>query len=171
VRSVTSVADVADVDRCPADRLDSPAGQDLAARCRRGLAVAGASVLEGFIRPAAVAAVADWAMPAMPAMPEACRTEAEHNVYFTADDPGLPAGDPRRIRVRSAKSALTYDQIPAGSPLRIACESAGLTAFAGAALGRDVVYRHAGRLGALNVMYYSRGDEHGWHFDGTSSSR
>jgi hypothetical protein len=136
------------------------------ARCRRELAVAGASVLEGFIRPAVVAAVVDWAMLAMP---EAYRTEAEHNIYFTVDDPGLPAGDPHRIRVRSAKSALAYDQIPPGSPLRAAYESDELTAFAGAALGRDVLYRHADKLGALNVMYYSRGDEHGWHFDGADA--
>jgi hypothetical protein len=162
VRSVTSVADVVDVDRYPVDRLDGPAGKDLVARCRRELAVAGASALEGFIRPAAVAAVVDWAITALP---EAYRTEAEHNVYFTEDDPGLPAGDPHHIRVRTAKSALAYDQIPPGSPLRIAYESDELTAFVGAALSRDALYRHADKLGALNVMYYSRGDEHGWHFD------
>jgi hypothetical protein len=159
---VTNVADVVDFDRYPVGRLDSPAGQDLVGRCSRELAVAGASVLDGFIRPAAVAAVVDWAMTAMP---NAYRTDTEHNVYFTNDDPGLPAGDPHRIRVRSAKGALAYDQIPPGSPLRIAYESAELTAFVGAALDRDVLYRHADRLGALNVMYYSRGDEHGWHFD------
>ncbi|HEX9353985.1 MAG TPA: hypothetical protein VF933_09235 [Streptosporangiaceae bacterium] len=162
VFSVISVADVVDLDRYPVDRLDSPAGQDLVARCRRELAIAGASVLDGFIRPAAVASVVDWAMTAMP---KAYRTEAEHNVYFTDADPGLPVGDPHRIRVRSAKGALTYDQIPPGSPLRVAYESAGLTAFVGAAVGRDVLYRHADKLGALNVMCYSHGDEHGWHFD------
>jgi hypothetical protein len=163
VLCVNTLADVIDLDRYPIDRLDSPAGQDLVARCRRELAAAGASVLDGFIRPAAVAAVVDWAMTAMP---KAYRTDTVHNVYFTDDEPGLPAGDPRRIRVRSAKGALAYDQIPPGSPLRVAYESAGLTAFVGAALGRDVLYRHADKLGALNVMYYSRGDEHGWHFDG-----
>jgi hypothetical protein len=105
----------------------------------------------------------------MLAMPEAYRTDTEHNVYFTDDDPGLPADDPHRIRVRSAKSALTYDQIPPGSPLRIAYESDELTTFVGAALGRDTLYRHADKLGALNVMYYSRGDELGWHFDGADS--
>jgi hypothetical protein len=64
----------------------------------------------------------------MTAMPNAFRTDTEHNVYFTASNPGLPAGDPRRIRVRSAKGGLAYDQIPAGSPLRVAYESDELTA-------------------------------------------
>jgi hypothetical protein len=166
VLPVTGLADVIDLDRYPVDRLDSPAGQDLVARCRRDLAAAGASDLEGFIRPAAVAAVVDWAMTAMA---KAYRTDTEHNVYFTDNEPELPADDPHTIRVRSAKSALTYDQIPPGSPLRIAYESAELTAFVGAALGRDIFYRHADKLGALNVMYYSHGDEHGWHFDGADS--
>lgn len=161
--SVAGLADIIDLDRYPIDCLDSPEGQDLVARCRRELAAVGASDLEGFIRPAAVASVAEWAMTAMP---DAYRTDAEHNVYFTSGDPGLPAGDPRRIRVRSAKGGLAYDQIPPASPLRVAYESDELTAFVGAALGREILYRHADKLGALNVMYYAQGDELGWHFDG-----
>jgi hypothetical protein len=66
VLSVVGLADVIDVERYPIDRLESPQGQDLVARCRRELAAVGASDLEGFIRPAAVASVADWAMTAMP---------------------------------------------------------------------------------------------------------
>ena len=163
---VTSLADVIDLERYPIDRLESPAGQDLVARCGRELAAVGASDLEGFIRPAAVASAAHWAMTAMP---DAYRTDTEHNVYFTVGDPGLPADDPHRIRVRSAKGGLAYDQIPSDSPLRIAYESDELTAFVGAALGREILYRHADKLGALNVMYYSQGDELGWHFDGADS--
>ena len=132
-------------------------------RCRRELAATGASEIEGFMRPAAVASVVDWAMMAMP---DAYWTDTEHNVYFTADDPGLPADDPRRTRVRSAKGGLAYDQILSDSPLRIAYESGELTAFVGAVLGSDTLYRHADELGALNVMYYAEAGEHGWHFDG-----
>jgi hypothetical protein len=157
------LADLIDLERYPIDCLESPDGQDLVARCRRELAAVGASDLEGFLRPAVVASVADWAMTAMP---DAYRTETMHNVYFTAGNSGLPAGDPRRIRVRSAKGGLAYDQIPSGSPLRVTYESDELTAFVGAALGREILYRHADKLGALNVMYYAEGDELGWHFDG-----
>jgi len=101
------------------------------------------------MRPAAVASVVDWAMTAMA---DAYWTDTEHNVYFTADDPDLPADDPRRTRVRSAKGGLAYDQIPSGSPLRVAYESDELTAFVGAALGSEILYRHADELGALNIM-------------------
>jgi hypothetical protein len=66
------------------------------ARCGRELAATGASDVEGFMRPAAVASVVDWAMMAMP---DAYWTDIEHNVYFNADDPDLPADDPRRSRV------------------------------------------------------------------------
>jgi hypothetical protein len=136
------------------------------ARCGRELAATGASEVAGFMRPAAVAAVVDWAMKAMP---DAYWTDTEHNVYFTADDPGLPAGDPRRTRVRSAKGGLAYDQIPSGSPLRVVYESDELTAFVGAALGSEILYRHADELGALNVMYYVEAGGHGWHFDGADA--
>jgi hypothetical protein len=166
VRAVVDLASVVDLERYPIDRMESPAGQDLLARCQRELAAVGASDLEGFIRPASVASVAEWAMAAMP---DAYRTDTEHNVYFTADDPGLPAADPCRIWVRSAKGGLAYDQIPSGSPLRVAYESDELTAFVGAALGRQTLYRHADQLGALNVMYYAQDDELGWHFDGADS--
>ena len=118
------------------------------------------------MRPAAVASVVDWAMTAMPA---AYCTDTEHNVYFTADDLDLPADDPRRTRVRSAKGGLAYDQIPSGSPLRVAYESDDLTAFVGAALGSEILYRHADELGALNVMYYAEAGGHGWHFDGADA--
>ena len=118
------------------------------------------------MRPAAVASAVDWAMTAMP---DAYWTDIEHNVYFTAYDPDLPTDDPRRTRVRSAKGGLAYDQIPSDSPLRVAYESDELTAFVGAALGSEILYRHADELGALNVMYYAEAGGHGWHFDGADA--
>ena len=137
--TVTGLADVVDLERYPIDRLDSSAGHDLVARCRSELAAIGASDVEGFMRPAAVASVVDWAITAMP---DAWWTDTEHNVYFTADDPDLPADDPRRTRVRSVKGGLAYDQIPSDSPLRVAYESDELTAFVRAALGSKTLYRH-----------------------------
>jgi hypothetical protein len=51
----------------------------------------------------------------------------------------------------------------------VAYESDELTAFVGAALGREVLYRLADELGALNVMYYAEAGGHGWHFDGADA--
>jgi hypothetical protein len=135
-------------------------------RCGKELAATGASEVEGFMRPAAVASVADWAMTAMQ---DAYWTDTEHNIYFTADEADLPADDPRRTRIRSIKGGLAYDQIPPGSPLRVAYESDELTAFVGAALGSEILYRHADELGALNVMFYAEAGGHGWHFDGADA--
>jgi hypothetical protein len=71
------------------------------ARCGRELAATGASEVAGFMRPSAVAAVVDWAVKAMP---DAYWTDTEHNVYFTADDPDLPADDPRFASLMSRTS-------------------------------------------------------------------
>jgi len=75
------------------------------ARCGGELAATGASEVEGFMRPAAIASVVKWAMRAMP---EAHWTDTEYNVYFTADDP-------RRTRLRSTSGGLAHDQIPSDS--------------------------------------------------------
>jgi len=75
------------------------------ARCGGELAATGASEVEGFRRPAAIASVVKRAMRAMP---EAHWTDTEYNVYFTADDP-------RRTRLRSTRGGLAYDQIPSDS--------------------------------------------------------
>jgi hypothetical protein len=158
-----SLGDVVDLERYPIDNLESPACSALVDRCRRELDRVGACDLEGFAHPDAIASVVDWAIAAMPG---AYRTEMEHNVYFTDLDSRLPADDPRRIPVRSAKAGLANDEIPTRSPLRIAYESSKLTAFVGAAVGVETLYRHADPLGALNVMFYTEADELGWHFDG-----
>jgi hypothetical protein len=160
---VTSLAGVIDLDRYPIDDLQSSAGRELVDRCRSELERVGACDLEGFMHAGAAGSVAAWATGAMT---RAYRTESEHNVYFSDLDEDLALDDPHRIRLRTAKFGLAYDQIPDGSPLRLAYESDELTAFVRAALGCAALYRHADPLGALNVMYYGEGDELGWHFDG-----
>jgi hypothetical protein len=95
----------------------------------------------------------------------AFRTETTHNIEFSGLEAELDATDPLRIQVRSAKSLVAYDQIPARSPLRALYESDELMQFVGAALEVDPIFRQDDELGALNVMSYEPGDELGWHFD------
>lgn len=114
------------------------------------------------MRPDAVRAVlAD----ALAAEGLAYRTEATHNAYFEDDDPGLPADDPRRLQVRSAKRAIGWNRIGPRSPLRPLYEWDGLTEFIRAALQLPALHRDADPAGACSVMLYDEGDELGWHFD------
>jgi hypothetical protein len=163
VAVATELSDIVDLDRYPIDDLESPEGLELVAFCRAQLAAVGACDLEGFLRPAVAAAIAQEALATRD---EGFRTDAAHNIYF--DGPvgeGAPSGDPRRIPVRTAKTGIAYDRIAPASPLRLLYESPELTRFIASALQADPLYRHADPVGALNTMIYEPGDEIGWHFD------
>jgi hypothetical protein len=153
---------VVDLDRYPIDRLDSPSGEELIARCRDLLRTRGACQLHGFIRPEAVARLVAEADDL-----RACahRTDDTHNAYFEPTDGSLPVGDPRRLLQRSAKLTIGYDLIGADSPLRRCYETDAMTAFIRAALGAEVLYRDTDPSGALSFAIFERGDELGWHFD------
>jgi hypothetical protein len=158
----TTPRDLIDADRYPIDDLDSDAGVALVARCRADLDATGACQLEGFLRKDAVdrlvseaLALTDVAFP----------NEAVHNVYFEEVDQALPEDDPRRMMERASQATVAYDLIPAGAGIRALYEWDPLLQFVGAALGKHPFYRNADPLGALNLVFYSQGDELGWHFD------
>lgn len=154
---------VVDLDRYPIDDLATPAGRSLLDRVRAALRDVGASDLPGFLRPEAVAAAVDSALAVRA---DAFRTEQEHDVEFSslaAEE--REAGDPLRVRVRSAKEGIAADRIPPDSPVSRVYRSDAMLGFIGAALEVEPLYRSADPLGSLNLMYYLPGDELGWHFD------
>ena len=157
-----AIGDVIDLGRYPIADPNATPARLLIQDCRSQLKARGACQLEGFMRPEAVEAVLREASTLEGL---AHRTEATHNVYFAEDQPGLPADDPRRLRVRSAKRALGWHQIGSRSPLRLLYEWDGLTEFIRAAVELPVLYRDADPVGACSVMFYDEGDELGWHFD------
>ena len=158
----TRMIDGVDLDRYPINDPASGAGRALVERCRADLAKQGACDLPGFLTADAVRRIVGD-IPSWNAEPY--RTETSHNIEFSGREEELAEDDPLRIQVRSAKSLIAYDQIPESSPLRAVYEADELTAFVGAALGVDPIYRQADEIGALNVMTYDPGDELGWHFD------
>jgi len=154
--------DAVDRERYPIDDLDGPVGRALVARCRSELAAVGACDLPGFLARQAVEQIVAE-IPRWGATPH--RTETTHNIEFSGGEADRADDDPLRLQVRSAKSLIAYDQIPGSSPLRAVYESDELTAFVGAALGVEPLFRQSDEIGALNVMLYDPGDELGWHFD------
>jgi hypothetical protein len=159
---VWAIGDIVDLDRYPIARLAGIRARRLVEDCRRELTGRGACQLPGFMRQEAVQAVLGEA-GALGHL--AYRTEAAHNVYFTDGEPRRAAGDPRQLRVRSAKRAIGWNRIVQGSPLRRLYEWDRLTEFIRAALALPVLYRDADPVGACSIMLYGEGDELGWHFD------
>ena len=159
--TATSARDLIDIERYPIDDVDG-AGSALVARCRADLAATGACQLDGFLRAEAVDRLV---AEALGLTDRSFRNEAVHNVYFEDVDPSLPDDDPRRIMERASQATVAYDLIPDGAGIRALYEWEPLLHFVGAALGKHPFYRNSDPLGALNLVYYTEGDELGWHFD------
>ncbi len=155
-----------DLDRYPIDRLDSPEGHTLVARCQADTATHGVSQLPGFLTPVAIEEILATAQQLSP---QGWASESTHNVYFTPFADGSPHSS-ASMPQRSAKRAIAYDLLPADLPLRVAYESAGLTEFVRRVLGKPTLYRSADPLDALEIAVFEPGGELGWHFDNSEFS-
>jgi len=160
-------ADVVDLDQYPIDRLDSEEGRALVEACRRDLLATGIAQLPGFVR---AEAVAQTLAEAQDHADDVWASESTHTVYFTQPDESVAVDHPLRRQVRSAKKALAYDLIPAGSPLKRLYENDDMTNFIAAVLGKDQLYRSADPLDCLEIASFHPGDELGWHFDNSEFS-
>ena len=99
-------------------------------------------------------------------LPKAFRGISDHNVYLEdCKEEKLEPNRPSEIISRSSKSCVTHDQIKASTPLNKLYMSQAMTDFVRLLLQRDVLYRTADPLGALNVHVYKEMDQLNWHFD------
>jgi hypothetical protein len=156
------LAAAVDLDRYPIHEGGSAAFGSLLQTVRRDLAASGASVLEGFMRPASLARVLAEVDP-LASGAFVCRQP--HNVFLVPGDSHYESDHLRNRQVRSEKAILADDEIPANSPLRDIYDSADFRAFLRAALDVDALFPFADNLGSVNVNFYGLGQELGWHFD------
>jgi len=156
------LAAAVDLARYPIHEKGSAAFTTLLQTVKRDLAASGASVLDGFMRPASVAQTLAEVDP-LASGAFVCRQP--HNVFLVPDDLAHDPDHPRNRQVRSEKAILADDEIPASSPLRDIYDSADFRAFLRAALGVDALFPFADSLGSVNVNFYGQGQELGWHFD------
>jgi hypothetical protein len=164
---MTRYEDVVDLRRYP---INDPAGQeyqDLVRACRDQLRDRGVAQLVGFLT---LAAVTEMMALARSLAARAWVSDQAHTVYFEPADESAGPDHPRALLQRSAKKAIAYDLIPSGAPIRRLYESDDLTGFVAAVLGKDVLYRSADPLDALEIAIFDDGDELGWHFDNSEFS-
>src|SRR5215813_9516922 len=120
------LARAVDLDRYPIHARNNPAFKELLDGVWLDLAATGACVLEGFMRPAAVARTLAQVDPLSPS---AFVCSQPHNVYLIPDDPQFTSDHARNRRVRSVKALLADDEIPSGSPLRDLYDNEDFRAF------------------------------------------
>lgn len=153
------ISDIVDLDAFP---LTDP---DFAARCARTLDTTGVLVLEDFIRPEALAAMA---AESAAGLPQAYFCTQSHSVYLTPDDPAFPADHPANRKVESSKGCICDDVIAADSPLRSLYDAPAFRDFVKRTTGQDALHPYADPLSSINIHYAGRGQELGWHFDNSS---
>lgn len=133
--------------------------------CKETLDDTGVLVLEGFIRPEALAALADEGAAGRD---HAYFCAQEHSVYLTPPDPAFPEDHAANRKVTSSKGCICDDVVGAHSPLRVLYDDPTFRAFVMAATGEPALHAYADPLSSINIHYAERGQELGWHFDNSS---
>ena len=154
--------ELVDLDRYP---LHDPAARaEIVAEARAGMAALGSAVLPGFLRPAAVAAMAAEAAALVPASHRRDRMLTAYSRDDAEDwmEPDHPVRrtHPYRMRVTAT------DQLDPAGPTLAVYEWEPLTALVRDVLEMQALHRVADPLMRCNFTILGDGDQHGWHFDG-----
>ncbi len=158
-----------DTDRFPLNNLDGDTGRDFIARCRSDLEERAICVLEGFVKPWALAGMVKESSALIPQgyYYDRPRTSYEGNDYINRS---WPDGHPRRIEhVNRYRQVLNY-QIPNDSLVRSVFHWPALTEFVRSVLGFDTLYTSACPHLALTLQFAHEGDSNGWHFDSNNGN-
>ncbi|MBY8977245.1 2OG-Fe(II) oxygenase [Rhodobacteraceae bacterium NNCM2] len=150
-----------DTDRYPIDG-DGEAFDAMLGSVQADLATDGCAVLKGFIRPEAIASLI---AEADAVAPKAHRSFNRTNVYFSKDDPSLPAEHPARRFYDRSNSFVPADNFGAESPLRSVYENPCFQSFVQKALGEEAFFPYADPLADVIVNVVEEGGGFPWHFD------
>jgi hypothetical protein len=151
-----------DLTRYPIHDLEGPEAAELVARCQAQLDETGLCLLPGFLT---ADAVRESVETTRAQLASAFRKERQILAIDESEvAPDVARDDPLRSAHRHAMDVVAYDRIDPGSPVRVAYEWDGLTAFLSRVLGSRV-HRCADPLVSLVVTAMGPGDEQGWHFD------
>lgn len=153
------LAHIVDLDRHP---LGTTAfGQ----QCQEVLDRDGVLVLDGFIRPGALA---EMQAESVAGQDRAYFCAQNHSIYLTPNDSDLAADHPANRQVTSSKGCICDDDIGARSALRTLYDAPDFRDFVMATTGETQLHAYADPLSSINIHYAGRGQELGWHFDNSS---
>ena len=124
----------------------------------------GALVMENFLSADTVGFLKNEAREVRPL---AFFCHQNHNVYLLDSDRSFPKEHIRNLEQVSDKGCVPHDQIPDDSPLRTLYEWSDFRLFLESVL--DVpVFPYADTLSSININYYEKGQQLGWHYDNAS---
>lgn len=154
--------ELVDTDHYPIHDLDSEAGQALIARCRTALETDGCVVLRDFIRPEALAQMAQEGRD---------RSEKAHfnqtrtNPYSSDDDPSLPEDHPVRTFMERTNGFVAGDFLEPDTKIRALYHDGALRDFIARCMGIETLYEYEDPFAGLVINVLKPGCQHPWHFD------
>lgn len=153
--------DLIDYARFPIHQ-DGPARDALLARVRADLARDGCAVVKHFLTPQGISALT---AEADSVNDKGHRSYNRTNVYFTKDDPVLPANDPRRQFFDRSNAFVPADNFAPDGPLRTIHDSDGFDRFIQDCLEEQNFHRYADPLADVIINVADQGNGFPWHFD------
>ena len=157
-----NIADIVDVERYPIDDPSSDRLHEVIERTRKDLDEVGCSVLPQFLRPDALETAR---VEGSGLSQKTFYSHTQTNPYFTADDPSLPAEDPRRFFMDRTSGFITRDMLPPDTVAHRLYVAPGMKAFVAACVGEETIYEYADPFAGLVINVLPPGTEQPWHYD------
>lgn len=156
------LSDIVDTDRYPIHEPGSAKFQAIVTQAREDLDRVGCALLEGFLRPEAMEAVR---AESRALSPDAYYSKSYTNPYFTADDPSLPEGHPRRTFMERTSGFVTRDQIPAQTAIHRLYVARAMKNLIEQCLGEARIYEYADPFAGLVINVLPDNTQQPWHYD------
>ena len=154
-------ADLINLERYPIHR-EGPERKAVLTTVQKDLARDGCAVLKGFLTSDGIAALTQEAEGVAD---RGHKSFSRTNVYFTEDDPDLPADDPRRQFFERSNAFIPADNFEKRGPLRSVHDFDGFDRFIQECLQEEKFYRYADPLADVIINMANEGSGFPWHFD------
>jgi hypothetical protein len=156
-RSLLNAADY------PIDEADHPARQTTIRKVGPALANDGCAVIRNFLSPLGLKTLLDEAKARRDKayFSDICQT----NVYFSADDPALPADHPRRMFMERSNGFITSDCYGDETASRRLYYWPPLMRFIADCLNKEHLFIYDDPVANMIVNVGSSGSQFNWHFD------
>ena len=167
------VTDILNLEKYPIHNITSPEAKELILQCQEQMIEDGSLLLEEFIRPEYVPAMAG----------QVCNLTTHRRLeivdvmkkdpwvdkkYFKEENlRSLPNNHPLRFQMPQDVFAVASDLIPSDSLIRQVYDSTLVMDFLAAVVGQPEIHQYGDEFQALNIMYIKDGGNRAWHYDGS----
>ena len=94
--------------------------------------------------------------------------QQQHTVLLSKQSDSIDKNDPLNILMTSDKGCVPHDLLSKSSDLNTLYNSGIFKSFIRNVLNLDKIFPYADNLSSINLNYYQKGQQLGWHFDNAS---